>query len=159
MAFDDVYQEAYIKFMEIEKRYAGSIDSPQWFMSLFKTALANKITDLANMNQRLKRQVCFVELEEQREDGSSLSYQESLIGCLDMDGELEVKLDRAPREVRQVLSLVIDTPKELRTAMSKTWTNNGKRMDGGNQFLCKMLGFNPRQVDLVELVQSYLEEE
>lgn len=159
MAFDDVYQEAYLKFMEIEARYAGAIDSPQWFMSLFKTALANKITDLANAAQRLRRQVCFTELEHPLEDAAILSYQESLVGDQDTGAELELKIDRAPYEVRQVLTLVTQSNPVLRRAMSETWSRDGKRMDGGNQFLCKMLGYNPRQVDLVELVQSYLEEE
>lgn len=154
--FDDAYQEAHLKFLEMKERYMGSIDSPKWFMSLYKTALANKLTDLAKLSSRLRRQVCFVELDGEDEDEG---YQESLVGTIGTEGMLQVRLEEAPYEVRRVLSLVLHSPPELLSAMADTWNDKGKRVEGGNQFLCKMLGYDPRKVDLVELVKDYLQEE
>lgn len=128
-------------------------------MSLYKTALKNRITDFANMSNRLSRQVCFTELGQATDDGTELPYQESLIGSLDTDGHLHKKLEDAPYEVRRVLTLMAQADPHLLAAASQTWSDKGKRKDGGNQFLCQMLGYDPRRVDLVQLVRDYLEED
>lgn len=158
MAFDDVYQEAYIKFLELKERYTGTVDSPKWFMSLYKTSLQNKITDFANLSNRLGRQVCFTELGDYPcSNEERVSFQESLIGSLESDGPLDVDLSNAPDEVRKVFVLLSSAPPELLSAMTDTWNANGKRKEGGNQFLCKMLGYDHSKVDLVETVHDYLE--
>jgi hypothetical protein len=160
MEFDDAYQEAYIKFMELKKAYFGMIDCSKWFMSLFKTSLANKITDLANLSNRLRRQVCFTELGDQiSSDGESVSYADMIIGSYDTEAEFEHKIENAPEEIRKVFKLLLTAPPHLLAAMTDTWNARGKRKEGGNQFLCSMLGYDPRQVDLVEAVRYYLEEE
>lgn len=159
MAFEDAYQEAYVKFLELQAKYSGLVDSPKWFMSLFKTALENKITDFANLNNRLKRQVCFTELGDQLSaDGEKVSYQETLIGLADNEGKLDVKINDAPDYVRKVLILLLTGPPDLLAAMADTWDARGKRKHGGNEFLCNMLGYDSKQVDLVEAVKDYLEE-
>ena len=45
--FDDLLQEAYIVFMKCERKYKGTVDNAAWFMSLFRTALQNRLYTLA----------------------------------------------------------------------------------------------------------------
>lgn len=159
MAFDDAYQEAYIKFLELRAKYYGKIDSPRWFMALYKTALARRITDFANQSNRFRRQVCFTDLgDTMGSDGRLVPYQELLLGEGDTGAVFEIKLEEAPAEVRQVLSLLVHGRVDLLDAISETWLDSGKRKDCGNQFLCKLLGYDHRQVDLVGRVRDYLEE-
>lgn len=45
--WEDVQQEAQIIFLLCQRKYTGVVDNPAWFMSLFKTALRNRLIDLA----------------------------------------------------------------------------------------------------------------
>lgn len=159
MDFDDAYQEAYVKFLELCAKYQGKINSAKWFMGLYKTSLANRITDFANQSNVLRRQVCFTTLGDIiSPDGEFLSYQEALLGDTDAGGELQVKLEQAPHEIRQVLIFLIKSRPDIKSAVSDSWSNLGKREEGGNRFLCNMLGYDHKEVDLVGAVQQYLEE-
>jgi len=160
MSFDDAYQEAYVKFLELRIKYESHVDSPRWFMALYKTALANRITDFANQSNRYRRQVCFTDLGDTMAlDGQLVPYQELLLGEEDTAGLFELKLEAAPAEVRQVLTFLAHSRPDMSEAIAETWIDNGKRKEDGNQFLCRLLGYDHREVDLVERVIDYLEEE
>ena len=159
MEFDDAYQEAYVKFLELCSKYQGKINSAKWFMGLYKKALENKITDFANQSNRLRRQVCFTELGDIISPyGEMLSYQEALPGSTDTEATLEIKLEQAPAEIRQVLILLVHSRPDMLSAISDSWANRGKRKENGNQFLCNMLGYDARTTDLVGAVKQYLED-
>lgn len=160
MSFDDAYQEAYVKFLELRTKYLGHIDSPRWFMALYKTALANRITDFANESNRYRRQVCFTDLgDTMAPDGQLVSYQELLLGDEDTAALFELRLEKSPPEVRQVLTLLVNSRPDMVEAIAETWNGSGKRKEDGNQFLCRLLGYDHREVDLVERVRDYFEEE
>lgn len=161
MEFDDAYQEAYVKFLELCSKYKGKINSAKWFMSLYKTSLNNRVTDFANHSDRMKRQVSFTALGDIiSPDGELLSYQEALPGSTDLERELQfqLKLEQAPPEIRQVLVLLVRSRPDMLAAISDSWTDRGKRMEGGNQFLCNMLGYDAKTTDLEGAVRQYLEE-
>lgn len=155
MSFDDAYQEAYVKFLELCEKYGETVDNPRWFMGLFKRTLANLVTDLANTASRLRRQVCFTELQV---DDSEVPYQELLRGD-DSDASLEILLEEAPEHVRQVLALLSNSDSAMLGVLAQSWERQGKRKLDGNEFLCKMLGYDHRKVDLVYATQLYLEEQ
>lgn len=50
--FEDLLQEAQIKFLACCRAYSGKVDNPAWFMSLYKRALVNHLTTLAERNSR-----------------------------------------------------------------------------------------------------------
>lgn len=156
MQFDDIYQEAYLKFLTLRKKYAGVIDSPKHFMSLYKTALARKITDFSHESTKLRKQVVFTDLEDNFGE-ETMDYSDLLIGETDMEGLLEIKLDEAPPDVRMVLNIMINSRPDLLEAIHDSWFDNGKRKPGGNQFLCSLVGYDHREVDLVARVTDYLE--
>lgn len=50
--FEDLLQEAYIKFLMCSRRYRGKVTNAAWFMSLYKCALCNHLASLASRNAR-----------------------------------------------------------------------------------------------------------
>lgn len=157
MSFEDAYQEAYLKFLELSNKYAGTVTNPRWFMSLYKRALANRITDFANKSNRLRRLVCFSELTEADDP---IPFEENLAGERhDVDLDFEVLLEEAPEEVRQVLTLLANKDTAMLGVIAQSWQRQGKRKEDGNEFLCKLLGYDYRKVDLLEYTKNYLEGE
>ncbi len=153
MSFEDAYQEAFVKFLEFSEKYAGTVDNPRWFMALYKRGLANLITDLANSANRMRRQVCFSELQEEGE----APYEETLFAdpCAT---NLEFLLDNAPEEIRQVLSLLSSSNSSVLDVVAQSWQQQGKYKETGNQLLCNLLGYDARLVDLVTATRDYLED-
>lgn len=155
MSFEDAYQEAFLKFLEVANKYEGVVDNPRWFMGLYKRALANRITDLANTTNRMRRLVCFSEI--QAED-DLVPYEEKLLGGEDT-ANLEILLDEAPEHVRQVLTLLTNKDTAMLGVIAQSWERQGKRKMDGNELLCKLLGHDFRKVDLVQATKDYLKEE
>jgi len=154
MAFEDAYQDAYVKFLELVAKYSGTVDNPRWFMSLYKHALANKVTDLANSSSRLRRQVCFTELVD---EDDLTPYEETLEGE-GSTANLELLLENAPEEVRQVIAFLTNSDSNMLGVIAQSWQHQGKRKEDGNEFLCRMLGYDYRKVDLLEYAKQYFEE-
>ena len=50
--FDDLLQEAYIVFIKCSRAYAGKVDNPAWFMSLFSHSLRNRFINLIRHGPR-----------------------------------------------------------------------------------------------------------
>lgn len=44
--WDDLMQEAFLVFLKCKRRYYTFVDTPQWFMALFKTSLHNRLVNL-----------------------------------------------------------------------------------------------------------------
>ena len=55
--FEDLMQEAYIKFLKCERKYAGVVNNDRWFMALYKRALQHRIVSLI----RRSREYSFIE--------------------------------------------------------------------------------------------------
>lgn len=154
MSFEDAYQEAFVKFLGLCSKYEDTVDNPRWFMALYKRSLHNLVTDFANQANRLRRQVCFCELQADNAE----PYEELLRGD-DSDAELEILLENAPEHVRQVLTLLSADNSAMLGVLAQSWERQGKRKMDGNEFLCRMLGYDHRQVDLVYATRVYLEDE
>lgn len=161
MSFDDAYQDSYVKFLELQEKYRGHANSARHFMALYKTSLANLVTDFSKQARRFRRQVCFTELGEViGQDGESVPYDALLEGDADAVDDLfefEKSLEDAPEYVRAVISLFVNSTTENLEAYSDSWFEQGKRKEDGNQHLCRLLGYNHREVDLVWAVINYFE--
>lgn len=152
--FEDAFQEAYLKFLQVREKYRGKVTNPRWFMSIYKRTLSNLVTDFANCASRQRRQVCFADLQDVN---SEIPYQDLLRGE-DSFAELELVLEEAPEHVRQVLSLLSAPDTAMLGVLAQSWGRLGKRKQDGNQFLCQMLGYDHTEVDLVYATKKYLEE-
>lgn len=135
---EDLLQEAYLVFIKVRSKYANNVDNPKWFMSLYKTALANKLHDLSKGTKTTSLDSEYVEGEE---------YSE---------GYLLKLLEQAPEEVASVLALFTKAPQELLDMAFNSWKQSGGKKITGNQFLNTVLGLNSKG-SLAEKTRVFLE--
>lgn len=136
--FEDLKQEAWLVFNTCRSQYL-EIDTPQHFMSLFKTALHNKFYDL-NMKSSLDK--------EYLGDFDLMEY------CLpDRRRSFILDLGKASREVKAALSLIFDAPSEILELIGFTKKNSRGFLN--NKKLCVLLGLD-FEVDLVGEIKAFL---
>jgi len=144
MEMEDARQEAYVVFLKVKKAYGSKVDNGAWFMSLYKRALANRFNDLSDKNTSVSAETLGVIAPD------SKTFDKGLLTTM---------IEEAPEEVKSVLSLFLDAPKELLDLAVDVWEQDGKKKIHGNQFLCKMLGYNSSKTDLPRKVKSYFKED
>ncbi len=143
--WDDAMQEAAFVFMRCKRKYT-EVTEPQHFMALFKTALANHVTDLANANTEHRENMAMAEDE---------SVALVVTGDMDNDGMLATLIRQAPREVQMVLSLFLNAPQELLDVALAGWRGKDRRMrSGGSKRVNQMLGL-PEDRNTMQEVEDY----
>lgn len=152
LAYDDVMQEARLVFVECRARYCP-IDTPQHFMSLFKTAWYRRFTDLAYTSSRkTDHEVPDFRIYDEGEGVDT--FISTAQGETGNAGPVLVALHRAPAEVKAVLSLMLNAPQEMVEAVEAAWKAKGKKRGMGNAHLCRLLG-RPEGEDLLGHVRDY----
>lgn len=140
-SLDDIFQDSYILFLELKKKYGKDVNNPKWFMSLYKVSFINYFNKLSN------RRTDFYDLKNldifNNKDFSS------------DDSYFSVLLSEAPHEIKAVLNLFINSPKDLLDDIFRSWKVRGKRKDDGNAFLCELLGLNKEDVDIKKSFKDY----
>jgi hypothetical protein len=136
--FDDLYQESWMVFDTCRNQYL-EMDTPQHFMSLYKTALHNKFYDL-NIKSSLDR--------EYLEDYDLMEYY-----LPDRRKSIVLDLDKAPSEVRTALSLIFNAPSEILELIGFTKKNSRGFLN--NKKLCSLLGLD-FEIDLVDRIKTFL---
>lgn len=143
MEIEDAKQESYVVFLKVKRAYGSKVDNGAWFMSLYKRALTNRFNDLSDKNTNLSVE-CF---NVQMSDAKTLD-----------SGILKIVMEEAPEEIKGVLSLFLDAPKELLDLAVEAWESEGKKKIHGNQFLCAMLGYDHLKIDLTKNVKTYFKD-
>jgi hypothetical protein len=151
MEYEDVLQEARLLFLELKQRYP-QVDTPQWFMTLFKRSFSNHFHDLSKTDTDVRSGTSIS--NSSAEDSSEISL-ETLMGDPENAGYMTTLIGQAPEEVRSVLNLIANAPAELLELAIDSWKASGKKKELGNQMLCRMLGRDPSKTDLVEQVRAY----
>lgn len=155
--YDDILQEAREQFLRTIKRMnanGDTIQNEKHMMALYKTSFSRHFITLCNKATKVS--------VEQNMSGFSMDSEtaldfEALIGSDENGGYLECLVDQAPKEVQQVFNLLLNTPTEVLDIAIKAWNSQNKKGAGiGNNFLCKMLGYDPTKVNLVDTVKNYL---
>ena len=112
-------------------------------------------SDLAYKSYNRRQRVLFSG-DWQRSDSESVAdYHEFVPGDLDTNAQLVESLEGAPAEVKQVLSLLFDTPSEVLSTFVDVWKETGRKDPLGNKHLCTLLGHDPETTDLLGQVRSY----
>lgn len=145
----DVLQEAYLVYMRCADKYPA-MDTPQHFMSLFKTSWSRRFTDLANADTR--RRAMMHPLTSGRDnDGEEMQIQEP-VGDLDNAGVVATLIRQAPAEVKLVLQLLISCSQELLDmALGSSWQADGR---DGSARINRLVGL-PEGYDSVREVRAY----
>ncbi len=150
MDYEDAVSEAKLQFtrtiLRLEKRNCA-IENEKHLMSLFKTSWSNHFITLANKATKER----FVTTS--YSDDTQQLLLDQLCDDLNNLGELEVLLDDAPSEIKQILHLLLYSPMEIvDTIRAHFFTNREK----SNVLLCRLLGKNPTTVNLVQKTLDYL---
>jgi len=156
--YEDAVQEARYTFTLLLRRMERNnslIENAKHLMSLFKSAWTRHFHTLSN---RDTKRIDFAISNYTTED-----HDDWILDSINLDasshnlGYLEVVIDQAPKEVRQVLNLLLTAPKEMLGMAVESWGNNNKRNSTiTNEFLCRMLGYNHKEIDLIKNVRNYL---
>jgi len=156
--YEDALQEARYTFTLLLRRMEknGSIiENAKHLMSLFKSAWTRHFHTLS---KRDTKRIDFAISNYTKED-----HDDWLIDSINLAsssqnlGFLEITIEQAPSEVRQVLNLLLSAPKEVLSMAVESWGTKNKRNSRiTNEFLCHMLGYNHKEIDLIKNTQSYL---
>lgn len=146
---EEFLQEAWIVFARCQSKYP-TIDTPQHFMALYKTALSRHATDLALKATKIKAEVPEAAFEHDEER----AWSHQPVGALNTDGHLSTLVKQAPREVKMVLSLFLSAPQELLDLALAAWEGRGRRKAEGNKLIGRLLGL-PQDVDHIGSVEDY----
>ena len=146
MTPEDCESEAYLVFSRLSVKY--SVAEPKHFMALYKTALHNRFTDLANEDSIL-RNLHSLDLEDSDEH-----LHHEVYGDLDNNGGLLVSIAQAPNEVMQVLRLLLVAPIEILELARNAWKGNGRNVEEGNNVINEALG-REKGTDSIGIVREY----
>ena len=144
---EDLMQEGYLLYMKVIEKYK-EISEPKHLMSLYKSALKNRFSEVANELLEVSR---FMYIDTSDEES------ENVVATLPSSDSTEFRtlLSTAPTEVKDLLFLIFDTPQEYLEVLGL----NKKRRRGfqNNPLVCKLLGYNPAKVNLVKNFKEYFE--
>jgi DNA-directed RNA polymerase specialized sigma24 family protein len=128
--FNDLYHDCWIKFTECKGNFKG--ENIAQFIAFYRTSLNNMITDLQRRNQ------LEFEAEEMEED-------------IPINDDFKHKIVTAPKPIQDVLRFIYDETTDLEPFKTKAGFSN-------NKLLCKMLGYNPRNINLVSNFKKFFME-
>jgi len=118
--FDDLYQEAYVKFRYVADKYPEVVE-PQHFMSLFKISLVNHFHSLSwkRMEER-KVIVHECDYDNDAEDCYSKMARAMKDPISEVAMIFNVVVNEAPKEMQELLLSVLanEAPKEIRKPLS-----------------------------------------
>lgn len=164
---DDAMQEARLTYFRLITRFEKRgiwFDGPGHFFSLFRTMWTRWFHTLSNRDTKWQVEVNTTTLGIQIAGASGGGGMEeefsmdSFIGSTENEGYTAVLMDEAPEEVRRVMALLMKAPQGVLDGAVAAWQAKGRReAAAGNVFLCELLGYDPKKVDLVARTKRYFE--
>ncbi len=163
--FEDLLQEAYIKFLHCKFKYPKVIE-PKHFMSLYQSSLINHFNNLSNKSKYRNR---FVALQSESDPHENYLHQQKLSVKLKQPtensyGDVAVLLSNAPLPIKKLINAFLDNDKifEFRKISRRTKCGHTTLSDGGmgirettNQKYCRIIGCDPSKINIVKAVRYY----
>lgn len=150
--FDDAVQEAaelHYRLLFRLHRSNSTIENDKHMMSLFKTSWSRHFITLSNKATEVATEIAINRFENEEEDATLDIDELGVAGDLNNDGYLWTLVEEAPKEVKQVLNLLLNPSPALEKAYGS------KRGRTTNQWLCALLGYDSTKIDLVKTVETY----
>jgi hypothetical protein len=130
-SFSDLMQDAYLVFLRVRNAYPRVVDPPN-FMSLFKVALMNEITDKARYRSEKNKAI-------QPIDRDVSEITSHLIGEYSNEGNLRILLNELPEEVKLILG-VFNDPQKLKELRRKIPRSKSPVRETIIMKLCRVAG-------------------
>lgn len=150
--FEDLLQDARHKYLECERRYGKTAENGKHFMSLFKRCLTTHFADLSNA-WTLERECILPPPEDPEMRELQISQ---IVGEIEHPGFLRATLHDPPAEVVELLWALELTPEIFHDRMLRFRRYRGKSIrETTNQWLCRLLGFDPDVTNVRATVIEY----
>jgi hypothetical protein len=149
--WDDLVQDGYLCFYKCRRHYP-EVSDPKHMMALVKVTYVRHIINLANQRTHT---LDIPASDLMDADGDALWENLLSLGVEHEEASLYTLLAKAPPEVRSVLRLFF-TETGRRQFNRPVRRINGLR-ETTNEFLCRLLGYNPNQINLVVRVQNFIQ--
>ena len=95
---EDFMSEAALTYVEVRIRYGASVKNAAHFMYLYKRGLSNWVHDLSHKDNKIKIGLSKVSPNEPTAQHT---------------GDLEIALSRSSSELKEVLNIILNAPKEI----------------------------------------------
>lgn len=164
--FDDAVQECAVKFYVCKERYIETASEPVTEMGHFFALWRTSVVNLFNQESLRLRDYHPVApplddegMEMSLEDFLGAFQQGQYRQCTMPDAPLALKLSELPEEALTLLFMLADEEgrEVLREPRQrKTGRHGADIMETENEHLCRLLGLDPRQVDLVGMLRAHL---
>lgn len=150
----DLVQDGYLTYYRIRERYDTATDAKH-VMSLFRVSYLNHITSLARLR---RRRIDEINITDMFEDGANFSEEflfQAVCQSSDVPSQISVG-DLSPEVVKVIKTFDDPTAlKKMRAPFRKGF--DGKR-ETTNQRLCRMIGIDPKRVNLRRMLNTDLGE-
>lgn len=174
-SLEDLIQDGYMCYYKCYNRYRNltvkqhpSIDDKRRFMKLVKTAFLNHITTLSVKRMRLHEQPAS---QLHRADQTLEAYWDGVLQAQPEAGTAAALFAKAPKELQQLVQLLTSDGAAGLQYLRQRRGNRVRLVRGGphgwkqllprettNEYCCRLLGLDPKQVNIVEQMRSYLVE-
>lgn len=145
LEFEDMMQESYIVFLNLSRRYCTDetpsekrIDNAAWFMGIYKSALSNRVTDLAYKSSKIRGTSSLSEVHPESES----ELVETLQGELENEGCLYLALKSLPVEVASVFKMLGEMTPDVRATLALSWKARNKKSPFCNAHLLELSGLS-----------------
>lgn len=143
--FEDLLQEAYIKYLQICNAYPN-VMQPAHFMRLYQVALRNHMHDLANAVTREVTELV---------DPEVLGQVPAANGHY---GFINTLVRQAPEEVKLFLEKLADDDGAIEMRQPRQYTLGywlSYIRETNNEFYCRILGLDPKEVKLTTMIRDH----
>lgn len=147
---EDFYQEAYLIFLTVQKKYGSTVKNKAHFLSLFRTFLDRWTIDKGNEVLLSKNLIIPTE-------GDFLETYD-VIDSLENEGEFYSDIKNISDELRQVFDLLLNSPKELLEEALKEWKLMGRKKPLSDKFFNHFLGGDSKRYKYLKEIKSFLKD-
>lgn len=169
--FDDLYQNAFIIFMDCCERYSH-VWKASHFMRLYMTCFRNHLNKESNKRTaNAQHAVSNSPLFDSEHSSGTMDVLASERSFFD-DAEMALLIDEAPREVKVLLNGISDALKYARDGACRETTisrqhrivsfftyrrNDRGQRETTNEYLCRIAGLDPSRYDLLHTLLTWLQ--
>lgn len=151
--FDDLYQEAFMLFLRMVERYPHVVEAKH-FMSLYKTALHNMVTNLATHRTRRQRHETIAVLGHQPDEDRVRAAARNQ-GTGTNQQLAEVELEMALLEAPDVVKRLVQALEDCEGDELPSYERPGGVRETTNEWLARVTGL-PAAGNLAATLKSWL---
>jgi hypothetical protein len=149
LEFEDLIQDGYMLWCKVRRRYPD-VHEIKHLTALFKTTFTRHIIDLSN-EKRAGDEIALSQIVT-RQDANTQAW-EALLGTCPEEATLRCLLANAPAELKALWRFL--NSEDGRARLNGRYRQRLSGHETNNEFLCRVLGFNPATTDFKKIAQEH----